>query len=59
MKLAPTEAVSWVELENVVGSAVPFQRTLDVAVKPDPVTPKVKAGPPAAVDGGVIDVMAS
>ncbi len=43
IKLAATLAESWVLLVEVVGNTVPFQLTIEVDMKLDPVTVKVKA----------------
>src|ERR1039457_941503 len=48
MSAAGTLAVNWDALTNVVASGAPFHCTLELAVKPAPVTVRVKAAPPGA-----------
>ena len=47
IKFAGTEAVSCVDLPNVVGSVKPFQDTVAPWTNPLPFTVILKAGPPA------------
>jgi hypothetical protein len=47
IKFAATEAVNLVELTKDVGRDAPFQRTVELAMKPEPVTVREKAGPVA------------
>ncbi len=56
MSLAEIAAVSCVELTNVVVRLEPPQRTLELEMKLEPVTVKVKAGPPAFAPVGEMDV---
>jgi len=51
IRLAGTAAVIDVELNTVVASGWPFHRTTVPLLKPVPLTPSVKPGPPALVDG--------
>src|ERR1017187_4339006 len=53
MSAAGTLAVNWDALTNVVASGAPFHCTLELAVKPAPVTVKVKAAPPGAAAVGL------
>jgi hypothetical protein len=47
IKLAETEAVSWLPLTKFVGKVEPLHCTVDPCRKPAPFTVSVKAGPPA------------
>jgi hypothetical protein len=58
IKLAETEAVSWLALTKVVGSDVAFHCTTALDVKPRPFTVRMKPGPPAVVEFGLREVMA-
>src|SRR5690242_6707412 len=53
----PTLAVSRVLSTKLVGSAVPFHRTTEVASKSDPETVSVNAGDPAITVAGASDEM--
>src|ERR1035438_10015656 len=53
MSAAGTLAVNWDALTNVVASGAPFHCTLELAVKPAPVTVRVKAAPPGAAALGL------
>src|ERR1035441_9558526 len=53
MRAAGTLAVNWEALTNVVASGAPFHCTLELAVKPAPVTVRVKAAPPGAAALGL------
>jgi hypothetical protein len=57
MRLAETEAVSCVELTNVVVRGVPFHCTVAPERSPVPFTVSVKSPPPAAVEIGLRLVM--
>ncbi len=50
-------AVNWVLDTNVVVRFDPCQRTVASAIKPEPFTVRVKAGPPAKADAGLKLVM--
>ena len=54
MSLAEISAVSLLKLEKVVGRSAPFQRTTDRGVKLLPLTVRVKAGPPAKAEVGLM-----
>jgi hypothetical protein len=54
MSLAGISAVSLLKLEKVVGRSAPFQRTTDRGVKLLPLTVRVKAGPPAVAEAGLM-----
>jgi hypothetical protein len=54
MSLAGISAVSLLRLPNVVARSAPFQRTTDSAVKLLPLTVRVKAGPPARAEVGLM-----
>ena len=54
ISLAEIEAVSVVALLKVVGRSDPFHRTVEPATKLDPETVRVKAGPPAFAEVGLI-----
>jgi hypothetical protein len=54
MSLAGIAAVSWVPLPNVVARSDPFQRTTDPLTKLVPATVRVKAGPPAVTEVGLM-----
>ncbi len=54
MSDGPTAACSCVELTNVVVRFDPFQRTIEDAVNPLPLTESVNAGPPATACVGAI-----
>ena len=58
MSVAGTEAVSCVELTNVVVRLLPFQLTTDPDTKLEPLTVRVKADPPAVALVGEIVLMA-
>jgi hypothetical protein len=53
---ARMDAVNLFALTNVVVWSEPFQRTLELEMKPDPFTVKVNAGPPAPALVGVMEV---
>src|SRR5271155_4898103 len=53
MSLAKIAAVSCIEPTNVVTRGLPFQFTLELLMKPPPVTVSVNAAPPAATDEGL------
>src|SRR5580658_8550859 len=57
MRLAVTDAVSWVALTNFVVRAVAFHVTVEPETNPVPFTVRVKAAPPAAADAGLRLVM--
>ena len=57
IRLAETEAVNWLALTKVVGKDTPFHSTAEPAVKPAPLTVRVKAGPPAGVADGLKPVI--
>jgi len=57
MSLGTIVAVSCEADTKVVGRAAPFQRTTDVATKPEPVTVSVKPAPPAVAEGGLSPVV--
>jgi len=57
MSVAVMLAVSCVEDTKVVVRLEPFQRTTEVVTKFVPVTVRVKAGPPAMADVGLIPVV--
>src|SRR5881409_3056428 len=57
MLLAGIEAVSRVELRNVVARSPPFQRTTDPEMKLLPLTVRLKPDPAATVDAGLRLVM--
>jgi hypothetical protein len=54
ISLAGISAVSLLRLTKVVGRSAPFQRTTDRGVKLPPLTVRVKAGPPASADVGLM-----
>jgi hypothetical protein len=56
MSLAAIFADSWLLATKVVGRSLPPQRTTDADTKFEPVTVKVKSGPPAAFVVGDIEV---
>ena len=58
MSVAGIDAVSCVLLTNAVVRALPFQRTVELAMKPLPLTVNVNAAPPAAAAFGLTVVMA-
>jgi hypothetical protein len=58
IRLAATDAVSWVALTNAVGSAEPFHRTVAPERKPVPFTVRVKAAAPELAEFGLRLVMA-
>jgi hypothetical protein len=55
MSVVEIEALSFVELITVVARCAPFQSTTDRLLKPDPVTVRVNALPPAIADDGESD----
>ena len=58
MSAALMLAVNWVLDTYVVARSDPFQRTVDAPlIKPVPFTVRVKSGPPAVADAGLILVM--
>jgi hypothetical protein len=57
IRVAVTAAVNWVALTKVVVRAEPLQRTDELAVKLEPLTVRVNAGPPAGVVEGLRLVM--
>jgi hypothetical protein len=58
IRLAETEAVSWLALTKVVARDVVFQRTTALDAKPLPFTVRVNAGPPAVAEFGLREVIA-
>jgi hypothetical protein len=52
-KLAATEAVNWVALTKAVVRGVPFQRIVEFDAKLEPLTVRVKAGPPVTAVVGL------
>ena len=54
ISLAEIEAVSVVALLKVVGRSDPFHRTVEPEMKLEPDTVRVKAGPPAFAEVGLI-----
>lgn len=54
---AGSRAVSWVALTKMVETAVPFHRTCEVGTKPEPLTVRLTAGPPAATEAGLRELM--
>ena len=54
MSLAGISAVSLLKLTKVVGRSAPFQRTTDRGVRLLPFTVRVKAGPPARAEVGLM-----
>lgn len=62
----PTEAISAAEIAavsftlllNVVVRSLPFQRTTELVTKPEPLTVRLKASPPAVPLAGESDAMA-
>jgi hypothetical protein len=52
IRLAATVAMICPELTDVKGSAVEFQYTTVLLLKPPPLTVSVKAGPPAVAEAG-------
>ena len=57
MSAADIAAVTWVEDTYVVVRLDPFQRTVELATKPLPLTVSVKAVPPAVPDAGLMLVV--
>jgi hypothetical protein len=57
IKLAGTEAASWVGLTNVVDNTAPFQYTAAPGANPFPLTVKVKAGWPAITAVGFSELI--
>jgi hypothetical protein len=57
MSLAKIEAVSDVALPKVVVRSDPFHRTVEPETKLEPETVRVKAGPPAFTEVGLIPVI--
>lgn len=55
--VAGMEAVSWVALTKVEGSAVPLKLTTELLMNPVPFTVNVKAGEPAAIVVGESEVI--
>jgi len=53
MSVAVISAVSSVALTNVVGRDDPFQRTVELEMKPVPLTSNVNAASPAVMDEGI------
>lgn len=49
---AVTEAVNWLTLTKLVLRGDPFQSTVEVLANPEPLTVRVKAGPPAVAELG-------
>jgi hypothetical protein len=54
MSVAGIAAVSWVLLTNVVVRFDPFHLIVELETKLEPLTVKVKAGPPAFAELGLI-----
>src|SRR6266542_871310 len=57
ISLAGIEAVSWPALTKDVGRSDPFQRTTDAEMKLLPLTVRMKLGPPAVTDDGLMPVI--
>jgi hypothetical protein len=57
IRLAETEAVSWLALTKVVVRGVPFHSTTASDAKPLPFTVRMKPGPPAVAEFGLREVM--
>src|SRR5713101_9676198 len=57
MSLTGIAACNCVLLPNVVVRSLPFQRTVELAIKPEPVTVSVNAFPPAFVLVGASELM--
>ncbi len=57
MSVAGIAAVSWVSETKVVGRLAPFQRTTAPLTKPEPVTVRVKAAPPAVAVAGASELI--
>jgi hypothetical protein len=54
---AGSGAVSWVVLTKMVETAVPFHWTCDAGMKPEPLTVRLKAGPPDVTEVGLREEM--
>jgi hypothetical protein len=59
IRLAGTIAVNRVASAKEVWSETPFHRTVEAGMKPEPFTVKLKAGPPAGADMGLIEPIAA
>jgi hypothetical protein len=58
IRVAETEAVSWLALTKVVARDVAFHRTTALDAKPLPFTVRVNVGAPAVAEFGLREVMA-
>lgn len=54
---AGSNAVSWVALTKAVETALPFHRTCEAGTKPEPLTVRLVAGLPDAMEEGLSEVM--
>ena len=57
IKAAETEAVNWLAVWTVVGSADPFHWAMAPPKNPVPFTVSVKAGPPEVAESGLREVI--
>lgn len=53
IRLAPTDAITWLPLTYAVVNEDPFQSTVAPERKPEPLTARVNAGPPAVAELGL------